>query len=47
MNPPAIAAFYAGLNALILIWLTVEVVLRRRSGPLSPGDGGLAPGRIF
>ncbi|QIE56220.1 hypothetical protein G5B40_12575 [Pikeienuella piscinae] len=40
MNPPAIAAFYSGLNALILLWLTVEVVLRRRSGRISLGDGG-------
>lgn len=40
MTPPLIAALYAGLNALILLWLATEVITRRRSGRISHGDGG-------
>lgn len=40
MNPPLIAALYAGLNGLILIWLIFQVVRRRRSGKIVLGDGG-------
>ena len=36
---PVVTAFYAGLNALILVWLTFEVVARRRRGRISLGDG--------
>ena len=39
---PALAAacLYAGLNALIAVWLSVRVVRLRRSRSLSLGDGG-------
>lgn len=40
MTSPTIAAFYAGLNALIILWLAIEVIRRRRSGAGSLGDGG-------
>ena len=40
MNPPVVTALYAGLNALILMWLAAEVVSRRRSRSVSLGDGG-------
>lgn len=40
MSPPAIAAFYAGLNALILIWLAIEVINQRRRSGVGLGDGG-------
>lgn len=40
MTPPVVSAFYAGLNALILIWLVFEVVRLRRSRSISLGDGG-------
>ena len=40
MTPPLIAALYAGLNALILLWLAAEVISRRRKGRVSHGDGG-------
>lgn len=40
MIPPVIAAIYAGLNALLLVWLTLRVVGHRRAGSVSLGDGG-------
>ena len=40
MTPPVITAFYAGLNALVLIWLSFEVIRRRRGDRISLGDGG-------
>lgn len=40
MTPPLLSALYAGLNALILLWLTVEVIRRRGALKLSLGDGG-------
>lgn len=39
MTPPIITAFYAGLNALIILWLAWSVISRRRSGRISHGDG--------
>lgn len=40
MTPPVVTAFYAGLNALFFIWLTVRVIGYRRAGIASIGDGG-------
>ena len=40
MTPPLLSALYAGLNALILVWLTVAVIRRRGALKLSLGDGG-------
>lgn len=40
MTPPLIAAFYVGLNGLILIWLTANVVRSRLSGQIVLGDNG-------
>lgn len=40
MTPPVIAAFYAGLNGLILLWLTALVIRRRFAGNILLGDGG-------
>lgn len=40
MSPPFVTALYAGLNGLILLWLTWSVIARRRSGGVSLGDGG-------
>ncbi|MEM8751861.1 MAG: MAPEG family protein [Pseudomonadota bacterium] len=40
MTPPLVAALYAGLNGLILVWLVYEVVKRRRDGSIVLGDGG-------
>ncbi|MEM7522778.1 MAG: MAPEG family protein [Pseudomonadota bacterium] len=40
MTAPVIAALYGGLNALILIWLTAEVVRQRQAGSIILGDGG-------
>lgn len=40
MTLPLITAFYAGLNALILIWLTANVVRFRSAGKISLGDNG-------
>lgn len=40
MTPPYAAALYAGLNALILIWLIVLVVRRRGAAKVALGDGG-------
>ncbi|MEM7544804.1 MAG: MAPEG family protein [Pseudomonadota bacterium] len=40
MTLPLITAFYAGLNGLILIWLTANVVRYRRSGRIAMGDNG-------
>ena len=39
MTPPIITAFYAGLNALVILWLAWAVISRRRSGRISHGDG--------
>lgn len=35
-----LTAFFAGLNAMLLLWLSVRVVGRRQSGQVSLGDGG-------
>jgi len=35
-----VASVYIAINILILIWLAVRVVSRRRSGKISIGDGG-------
>ena len=40
MTPPLISALYAGLNALIILWLATEVIRRRGALKLSLGDGG-------
>lgn len=40
MHLPLITAFYAGLNALFLIWLATRVIRYRRAGVASIGDGG-------
>lgn len=40
MIPPYIAAFYAGLNGLILLWLIAMVLRRRFALGVSLGDGG-------
>ena len=40
MSPPLVTALYAGLNGLILLWLTWAVISRRRSGRIILGDGG-------
>ena len=40
MTPPVITALYAGLAALIFLWLTWAVVRHRRSGKIVHGDGG-------
>lgn len=40
MTPPVIAAFYAGLNALIILWLAFAVIGARRRSRVSLGDGG-------
>ena len=40
MTPPLITALYAGLNALILLWLTWAVISHRRGHKISIGDGG-------
>lgn len=40
MTPPLITALYAGLNALILIWLTVAVIRLRGAKHVSLGSGG-------
>lgn len=40
MTPPVITALYAGLAALIFLWLTWAVVGHRRSGKIVHGDGG-------
>ncbi|MGB0505258.1 MAG: MAPEG family protein [Pikeienuella sp.] len=40
MTPPVITAFYTGLNALIIMWLTIVVIKHRRRNKLALGDGG-------
>lgn len=40
MSGPQVASVYIAINILILIWLAVRVVSRRRSGKISIGDGG-------
>ncbi len=40
MSGLQIAGVYIAINILILIWLAVRVVSRRRSGKISIGDGG-------
>lgn len=40
MTPPVITAFYTGLNALIIMWLTIVVIKHRRRLKLAFGDGG-------
>ncbi|MEL7465647.1 MAG: MAPEG family protein [Pseudomonadota bacterium] len=40
MTPPVITAFYAGLNALIILWLMWSVISRRRNDRIVLGDGG-------
>lgn len=40
MTPPVIAAFYAGLNALIIVWLSFAVIKERLRNDVSLGDGG-------
>lgn len=40
MTPPVITAFYAGLNALIILWLAWGVIGRRRGDRIVHGDGG-------
>lgn len=39
---PALAAacLYAGINALLLLWLSARVVMRRRTYGIALGDGG-------
>ncbi|MEL6793319.1 MAG: MAPEG family protein [Pseudomonadota bacterium] len=39
MTPPVITAFYAGLNALIILWLAWSVISRRRGDRIILGDG--------
>jgi uncharacterized membrane protein YecN with MAPEG domain len=38
MTLPLITAFYAGLNALVLLWLTANVVRYRKEKGISLGD---------
>lgn len=40
MSTLAATAIYAGLNALILVWLSFEIIARRRARTISIGDGG-------
>jgi len=40
MSGLQVASVYIAINILILIWLAVRVVSRRRSGKISLGDGG-------
>lgn len=40
MTPPVLTAFYAGLLALIYLWLTAKVIRHRRGKQISRGDGG-------
>ena len=39
MSGPIITALYAGLAGLIYLWLTWTVIVYRRSGKISLGDG--------
>ncbi|MGB0409998.1 MAG: MAPEG family protein [Pikeienuella sp.] len=39
MTPPVLTAFYAGLLALIYLWLTARVIRKRRGDLISHGDG--------
>ena len=39
MSAPIITALYAGLAGLIYLWLTWSVIVYRRSGKVSLGDG--------
>jgi len=40
MSGLQVAGVYIAINILILVWLAVRVVSRRRSGKISIGDGG-------
>lgn len=40
MSGLQVASVYIAINILILIWLAMRVVSRRRSGKISLGDGG-------
>ena len=40
MSGLQVASVYIAINILILVWLAVRVVSRRRSGKISLGDGG-------
>ena len=40
MSELQVAGVYIAINVLILVWLAVRVVSRRRSGKISIGDGG-------
>ena len=40
MTPPVLTAFYAGLLALIYLWLTFRVIRGRWAGRIVHGDGG-------
>jgi uncharacterized membrane protein YecN with MAPEG domain len=40
MTPPVVAAFYAGLSALLLAALAVRVIRRRAALRVAWGDGG-------
>lgn len=40
MQPPVVTAFYAGIFALLMVWLSLQVIAVRRRAGAAFGDGG-------